>query len=165
MRKYPTLENNFLSVHPHFYCVFVRLSVRHIFDPPTYVRLSIHPFVTFSILAKKSMHSMLILQSLYNPYTSTPTYFSFSPPFFLLLLFSSINTKGHMWSMVKPMFHNIPLLILHNLNLLEILLAVKYSIYIIQPFLALIYYKAFFKKFKILFYDREKDKEVTFVRP
>ena len=47
----PTLENNFPSVSPSvpifILCEFIRSSVRHVFDPPTYVRLSVHPFVTF----------------------------------------------------------------------------------------------------------------------
>ena len=75
--KYPTLENNFPSVSqsPILLCAFVhlsvchvsdpptyvRLSVGHVFDPPAYVGLSVCPFVTFSTLAEKSMHSMLIL--------------------------------------------------------------------------------------------------------
>ena len=61
--KYPTLENNFPSVSqsPILLCAFVHLSVCHVFDPPAYVGLSVCPFVTFSTLAEKSMHSMLIL--------------------------------------------------------------------------------------------------------
>ena len=42
---YPTLENNFPLVRPSVpifsHCVFVRSSVRHVFDPPAYVRLSV----------------------------------------------------------------------------------------------------------------------------
>ena len=77
--QYPTLENNFLLVRPSFRpCVpiftvrssvhhvfdppaYVCLFVHHVFDPPAYVGLSVCPFVTFSTLAKKSKHSMLIL--------------------------------------------------------------------------------------------------------
>ena len=65
---YPTLENNFPFLSPSvpFFpiCVFVCLSVRHIFDPPTYVRLC--GFVRSSVChvfdpPQKSMRSVLIL--------------------------------------------------------------------------------------------------------